>query len=93
MYRPDQQYVFLGYSNGILRLHKLYLENDEVLFDGPFLKWSLDNYWLITLHDAKNGAIRDIYPIGLVFFPLTNLLIFHDIYSFYFHFQILFMAI
>ena len=46
----------------------MYLENDEVLFDGPFLKWSLDNYWLITLHDANNGAIRDIYPIGLVIF-------------------------
>ena len=48
------------------------MENDEVLFDGPFLKWSLDNFWLITLHDANNGAIRDIYPIGLVIFIFTN---------------------
>ena len=89
MYRPDQQYVFLGYSNGILRLHKLYLEDDEVLFDGPFLKWSLDNYWLITLHDANNGAIRDIYPIGVVK-NISQILL--DIYTL-FNFQIQFMAI
>ena len=67
----------------------MYLENDEVLFDGPFLKWSLDNYWLITLHDANNGAIRDIYPIGVVK-NISQILL--DIYTL-FYFQIQFMAI
>ena len=67
----------------------MYLENDEVLFDGPFLKWSLDNYWLITLHDANNGAIRDIYPIGVVK-NISQILL--DIYTL-FNFQIQFMAI
>ena len=65
------------------------MENDEVLFDGPFLKWSLDNYWLITLHDANNGAIRDIYPIGVVK-NISQILL--DIYTL-FYFQIQFMAI
>ena len=67
----------------------MYLENDEVLFDGPFLKWSLDNYWLITLHDANNGAIRDIYPIGVVK-NISQILL--DIYTL-FNFQIQFMVI
>ena len=67
----------------------MYLENDEVLFDGPFLKWSLDNYWLITLHDANNGAIRDIYPIGVVK-NISQILL--DVYTL-FNFQIQFMAI
>ena len=66
----------------------MYLENDEVLFDGPFLKWSLDNYWLITLHDANNGAIRDIYPIGVVK-NISQILL--DVYTL-FNFQIQFMA-
>ena len=65
------------------------MENDEVLFDGPFLKWSLDNYWLITLHDANNGAIRDIYPIGVVK-NISQILL--DIYTL-FNFQIQFMVI
>ena len=57
--RPEEQYVLIGYSNGILRLHRLYDDDDTVVFDGPFLNWSLNNYWLITLHDANYGAIRD----------------------------------
>ena len=67
----------------------MYSENDEVMFDGAFLKWSLDNYWLITLHDANNGAIRDIYPIGVVK-NISQILL--DIYTL-FNFQIQFMAI
>ena len=62
----------MGYSNGILRVHKLYNEGYDVSFDGPFLNWSLDNYWLITLHDANQGIIREIYPIDTI---LGNLIL------------------
>ncbi len=61
---PDDDYVFIGYSNGILRVHWLpKLKLASYPKAGEFLDWSLDNYWLITLHAANGGAIREIFPI------------------------------
>ncbi len=32
----------------------------------PFMSVNMENYWLINLHDATNGAIRSIYPMDTI---------------------------
>ena len=54
----------MGYSNGILRLHKI-AANVPTEAD-PFMTLNMENYWLINLHDATNGAIRSIYPMDTI---------------------------
>lgn len=62
-FRPAEDYVLLGYSNGILRLHKL--QKNTELSDG-LPTWSMDDFWLITLHDPLYGVVREIYPIDTI---------------------------
>ena len=62
--RPDDNHVILGFSNGILRIHRL---TSRPIKATPFFNWQLDDFWLLSLHDAHNGAIREIYPIDTVF--------------------------
>lgn len=64
---PNQQYVILGFSNGILRFHDLEPKKSSKDIKPPFVDYNMDNYWLITLHDSANGAIKEIYPIDTVF--------------------------
>ena len=62
--RPTKDYVFLGYSNGVLRLHKIDAQGGHN--SHPFMNLNMENYWVINLHDASNGAIRSIYPIDTI---------------------------
>ena len=64
-FRPTKEHVFLGYSNGILRLHKID-SNAQKSTTEPFMSVNMENYWLINLHDASNGAIRSIYPMDTI---------------------------
>ena len=65
-FRPNEHYVFLGYSNGVLRLHKIISPKFDPKIKRPFLNWTLEDYWHIHLHDPSNGAIREIFPIDTI---------------------------
>ena len=65
-FRPNEHYVFLGYSNGVLRLHKIISPKFDPKIKKPFLNWTLEDYWHIHLHDPSNGAIREIFPIDTI---------------------------
>ena len=65
-FRPNEHYVFLGYSNGVLRLHKIISPKFDPKIKQPFLNWTLEDYWHIHLHDPSNGAIREIFPIDTI---------------------------
>ena len=65
-FRPNEKYVFLGYSNGVLRLHKIISPKIDPKIKKPFFNWTLEDYWHIDLHDPSNGAIREIFPIDTI---------------------------
>ena len=68
--RADNDFVFVGYSNGILRLYSLgkhsnYDADPSSSFHDTnnVLPWSTTNYWTISLHSPKGGSIREIFTI------------------------------
>ena len=63
--RGDNDFVFIGYSNGILRVHSLAAnsKNNTKSFSEGTLPWSTNNYWTISLHSPTEGAIREIYTV------------------------------
>ena len=66
-FRLDNEYVFIGYSNGVLRVHYLPKKPPSIHSSsskyGGIQPWSTENYWTISLHSPTGGAIRDIYTI------------------------------
>ena len=59
--RAESDFVFIGYSNGILRVHSL--AKESVPRNDGMLPWSTENYWTISLHSPTGGSIREIYTI------------------------------
>ena len=61
--RANNDFVFIGYSNGVLRVHSLAKENSSSSMNDNILPWSTENYWTISLHSPIGGSIREIYTI------------------------------
>ena len=59
--RAESDFVFIGYSNGILRVHSL--AKESIPRNDGMLSWSTENYWTISLHSPTGGSIREIYTI------------------------------
>ncbi len=54
----NDEFLFLGLSNGCLRVHHL----GEV--EHP-AQWRTDAFWTIPAHGPKRGAVNDILPLVL----------------------------
>ena len=63
MTRANNDFVFIGYSNGVLRVHSLAKNNPSAFGNDDILPWSTENYWTISLHSPTGGSIREIYTI------------------------------
>ena len=61
--------MFIGYSNGVLRVHSLAIDSKSNVRSSPsskndhILPWSTNNYWTISLHSPTGGSIREIYTV------------------------------
>ena len=64
-YRADNDFVFIGYSNGVLRVHSLSKgpKSKFSLEKNDPINWTTENYWTISLHSPTGGSIREIYTI------------------------------
>ena len=64
-YRADNDFVFIGYSNGVLRVHSLSKgpKSTFSLDKNDPINWTTENYWTISLHSPTGGSIREIYTI------------------------------
>ena len=63
----DNDFVFIGYSNGVLRVHNLTKDPEtKYSFSSTYddiIPWTTENYWTISLHSPTGGSIREIYTI------------------------------
>ena len=64
-FRADNDFVFIGYSNGVLRVHSL-AKGTQPKYSPEKkdpISWTTENYWTISLHSPTGGSIREIYTI------------------------------
>ena len=69
--RINDEFLFLGYSDGSLRVHCLTPADANANDEGDVPDWTLDNHWTLPVHRdsgaaASNGGVRAIFPMEAV---------------------------
>lgn len=54
-FRLNDQFLFLGYDDGVFRIYNLG-QSDP-------MAWNLDNFWTLSLFEPTNGRINGIFPM------------------------------
>jgi hypothetical protein len=71
-HRPDDDFVFIGFSNGLLRIHALNAKSESLptsSSDDP-LKWTLDHFW----YSSSLYIIQFVIALYLLKMPRTEYL-------------------
>lgn len=65
-FRPDDAFIFIGFSNGLFRIHSL--NNPSGRNEAPFDpdEWNLDHFWTFSMQNPEFGAVTDIFPIETI---------------------------